>query len=79
MGVSHRGHADGGVTIDFRSGIRTMHTFKKLPMISPNRSTEMLINVEGATKRICHIHPVLSSRHLASDARLLTQPGFLFR
>jgi hypothetical protein len=43
------GHADAGITIDFRSGMRTMHTFRKLPMISPKRNAKMPISVEGAT------------------------------
>src|ERR1700734_4413795 len=72
MGVSQRGHADAGVTIDFRSGMRTMHTFKKLPIINPNRNTKTLMRVGEATHRICHIQAAFSSGAIGQHARLLT-------
>jgi hypothetical protein len=37
IGVSHRGQRDPGETIDSSSGMRVMHTFKKLPITIPNR------------------------------------------
>ena len=38
--VPHFGHADAGMTIDLRSGIRTMQTFRKLPMIEAEEENE---------------------------------------
>src|SRR5579859_3753501 len=44
MGVLHRGHRDPGATIDTSSGIRVMHTFRKLPITNPNAKTNAVIN-----------------------------------
>jgi hypothetical protein len=41
--------------MDFRSGMRTMQTFKKLPMISPKRAANTPIIGKGATIQFCHI------------------------
>ena len=49
MAVPHFGQAEAGSTIDLPAGIRTMQTFKKLPMISPKRKTKTGMSVEGAT------------------------------
>jgi hypothetical protein len=49
MAAPHFGHADAGITIDFRSGIRTMQTFRKLPMISPKTNANMPMRVAGST------------------------------
>jgi hypothetical protein len=45
IGVRHRGHRDPGATIDSPSGMRVIHTFKKLPITIPNtkNSTEITI------------------------------------
>jgi hypothetical protein len=55
IAAPHFGQADAGITMDFRPGMRTMQTFRKLPMINPKRAANMPINVEGATIEFCHI------------------------
>jgi hypothetical protein len=45
MGVEHRGHREPGKTIDSSSGMRVMHTFKKLPIIMPNRKKKTMTTV----------------------------------
>jgi hypothetical protein len=65
IGAPHFGHADAGITIDFRSGMRSMQTFRKLPMISPKQNTNTPISAGGITTRICHIGGHLSSRRIA--------------
>ncbi len=58
----HFVQADAGRTIDLPPGMRTMHTFKKLPMISPKTKVKIAISVAGATPSMCHIRSSLSSR-----------------
>jgi hypothetical protein len=62
MGAAHFGQADAGITIDFPPGMRRMQTFRKLPMIRPNRKTKNPMKSSGGTSRICHIQRGLSSR-----------------
>jgi len=38
IGFPHLVQLDAGKTIDFSAGIRSMHTFKKLPMTRPNKN-----------------------------------------
>jgi hypothetical protein len=45
MGVEHRGHLEPGVTMDNSSGMRVIHTFKKLPITIPNRKKKTLTTV----------------------------------
>jgi hypothetical protein len=45
IGFSHRGHRDPGETIETSSGMRVIHTFKKLPMMSPNRKKKAMTTV----------------------------------
>jgi hypothetical protein len=45
IGVLHRGHRDPGETIDTCSGMRVMHTFKKLPITIPNRKKKAMTTV----------------------------------
>jgi hypothetical protein len=49
MAAPHFVHAEEGKTIDFPAGMRTIQTFKKLPMMSPNRKMKTGIRIEGAT------------------------------
>jgi hypothetical protein len=39
--------------MDLPDGMRKMHTFKKLPMISPNRKTKIPMKVDNATHQFC--------------------------
>ena len=54
IAAPHFGHAEAGKTMDFPSGMRTMQTFKKLPMMSPNRKIKTAIRIGEVTTRICH-------------------------
>src|ERR1700721_2449808 len=45
MRAPHLTQAEAGRTIDFPPGIRTMQTFKKLPMISPKTNTKTAMSV----------------------------------
>jgi hypothetical protein len=45
--------------------MRKMHTFKKLPMISPNRKTKIPMKVANATIRLCPNAACPSSSRLA--------------
>ncbi len=49
MGAPHFGHADAGITIDFRCGMRMMQTFRKLPINSPKMNTNMPMIGAGST------------------------------
>jgi hypothetical protein len=43
------GQRDLGLTTDLPCGSRLMHTFRKLPIISPSRNTKMSITPVGST------------------------------
>src|SRR6202034_3131652 len=54
IAAPHFGQAEAGSTTDFRSGIRTMHTFRKLPITRPNRAANTPISAGEATCEFCH-------------------------
>jgi hypothetical protein len=43
MGVRQRGQREPGETIESSSGMREMHTFKKLPITAPKRKKKKMI------------------------------------
>jgi hypothetical protein len=45
IGVEQRGHREPGETMDIPSGMRVMHTFKKLPITIPNRKKKAMTTV----------------------------------
>ena len=45
MGVMQRGHREPGATIDKSSGIRAIHTFRKLPITNPNKKMKAITKV----------------------------------
>jgi hypothetical protein len=45
IGVRHRGHREPGATIESPSGMRVMHTFKKLPITIPKRKKTKAITL----------------------------------
>jgi len=51
--------------MDLPDGMRKMHTFKKLPMISPNRNTKIPMKVDNATSQFCTNVRRLSSQRLS--------------
>src|SRR5271167_5220886 len=52
MGVKQRGHRDPGATIESPSGMREMHTFRKLPITIPKRK-----KMKRTTSALCHTRP----------------------
>lgn len=54
MDFPHLGHRDAGRTTDLPFGSRLIHTFKKLPITSPNRKTNAAMNCVGGTISLCH-------------------------
>jgi hypothetical protein len=56
MGVWHLGQRDPGNTIENFSGIRTMQTFRKLPMMLPSKNIKTM-----TTPRMCHTRPSAST------------------
>jgi len=52
IAAPHLGHADAGRTMDFLCGMRTIHTFKKLPITNPNSTTKTPVKREEGTNRI---------------------------
>jgi len=54
MAAPHFGQADDGNTMDLPPGMRTMQTFRKLPMMRPKKKMKTAIRNGEATTRICH-------------------------
>jgi hypothetical protein len=54
ISLPHFGQRDAGLTTDFPAGSRLMHTFRKLPTISPNKNTNAAMNPAGSIFRLCH-------------------------
>ena len=75
IGVSHRGHRDPGATIDKSSGIRKMHTLRKLPINNPNTKMKAMTKVCAATSlcyALCHTRLPPSTRPHPLSVRCLT-------
>src|ERR1700722_4444690 len=77
IAVPHFGQADAGSTIDFRSGIRTMHTFRKLPITRPTRAANTPISAGEATYEFCHINAAERPSPCAVVLQPLTRRGFM--
>src|SRR5271170_1153690 len=60
MDVRQRGHRDPGATIESPSGMREMHTFRKLPTTIPKRKKKKM-----TTFGLCH-SPARASRNAAA-------------